>query len=65
MSHRRRAKHELSFTERLMKAATEARGKAELLPPGREKDEMMERAREFDKQLEMNAFLKTPGVYLS
>lgn len=58
MSHRRnRNKPTLSFTERLIKAAEDARAKAEKLKPGRAKDGLLEKAREFEAQLEMNAFL--------
>jgi hypothetical protein len=58
VSHRRnRAKPTLSFTERLIKAADDARAKAEKLKPGKARDDLLEKAREFEEQLEMNAFL--------
>jgi hypothetical protein len=63
MSHRRnRAKQSMTFTERLLKAAAEARKKADMLEPGETKDALLEKAREFEGQLEMNSFLQPPRV---
>lgn len=61
MSHRRnRTKQSTTFTERLLKAAAEARKKADVLEPGKTKDALLEKAREFEGQLEMNSFLQPP-----
>jgi hypothetical protein len=63
MSHRRnRAKQSMTFTERLLKAAAQARQKAESLEPGTARDALLEKAREFEGQLEMNSFLQPPGI---
>ena len=66
MSHRRnRAKQTVSFADRLLKAAKDARAKAEALEPGKARDELIEKAREFESQLEMNRYLQTPGSSLN
>jgi hypothetical protein len=66
MSHRRnRTKQVLTFTERLTQAAVEARTKAGELKPGKMKDDLLEKARELEAQLDMNTFLKSPGSRLS
>ena len=65
MSHRRnRAKQTVTFTERLLKAAADARAKADALEPGGARDELIEKAREFESQVEMNRYLQTPGSSL-
>jgi hypothetical protein len=62
MSQRRnRAKPVLSFTDRLIKAALEARTKAEKLKPGKARDDLLEKAREFEAQIQMNTFLGAEG----
>ena len=58
---RNRTKPALSFTDRLIKAALEARAKAEKLLPGKAQDDLLEKAREFEAQIEMNAFLGAEG----
>lgn len=62
MSHRNRSKPTLSFSERLLKAAEEARSKAGKLTPGKDRDDLLEKAREFEAQLQLNNFLQTTGA---
>ena len=58
MSQRRNYRRPaLSFTERLLKAAEEARVEAEKLKPGKPRDALLEKARAFEIQIEMNSFL--------
>lgn len=66
MSHRRnRTKQTRSLPERLMKAAADARARAEALEPGKEKHELLEKARQFEAQIGMNDFLETPSAQLT
>jgi hypothetical protein len=66
MSQRRnRTKPALSFTDRLIKAALEARTRADNLKPGKAQDELREKAREFEAQIKMNAFLGAEGERFS
>ena len=62
---RNRAKHKLDLTDRLKNAAADARVKAFELKPGKEKDELLQKAREFESQVQMNAFLRTSRATLS
>ena len=66
MNHRRnRTKQTLSFAERLTKAAEEARAKARALEPGKERDLLIDKARQFEAQVDINALLETRGSSLS
>ena len=66
MSHRRnRTKPTLSFAERLMQAAEDARAKAQKLKPGKAQNDLLEKAREFEAQIEMNASLGAEGERFS
>jgi hypothetical protein len=53
MKKRNRFKQTLSLDERLMKTAEEYRAKANLLR-GKERDDLLEKAREFEAQVSMN-----------
>jgi hypothetical protein len=60
MSHRRiRLKQTLSFAERLMKAAEDTRVRAEALEPGRAKDDLLQKAREFEAQIGLNGIFQS------
>ena len=66
MSQRRnRTKPALSFTDRLIKAALDARAKAEKLKPGKARANLLEKVREFEAQVQMNAFLAAEGERFS
>jgi hypothetical protein len=51
---RKRVHHELTFNERLADHARKARGQAELLPVGKERDALLEKARQFESQISFN-----------
>jgi hypothetical protein len=66
MSHRRiRKKQTLTLPERLMKAAEEARLKAQTLEPGKAKDALLDKARQFESQIPIGGFVQTPGARLT
>ncbi|RXH20124.1 hypothetical protein EAS54_03835 [Bradyrhizobium guangzhouense] len=54
---RRRARQEKTLSERLTEAAREARAQAQLLPDGRLRDVLLEKARQYEAQIPLNAFL--------
>ncbi|WP_244546989.1 hypothetical protein [Bradyrhizobium sp. Gha] len=45
------------MSERLAEAAREARAQAELLPKGQLRDVLLEKARQYEAQIPLNAFL--------
>mgnify|MGYP001201349823 CR=1 FL=1 len=51
---RKRVHHELTFNERLADQARKARGQAELLPVGKTRDALLEKARQFESQISFN-----------
>jgi hypothetical protein len=53
----KKALHELSFDERIAERAREARAQADLLPPGEVRDALLEKARQYEAQISMNAML--------
>jgi hypothetical protein len=54
MSMRRRVKQVISLQDRLISFANEARHKASLLPPGAERDALLEKARQADAALRLS-----------
>jgi len=59
---RRRFKHIRTFPDRLSDFARETRERAENLPPGPEKDEMLRKARQADNASDVNEWLNSPGL---
>jgi hypothetical protein len=59
---RRRIKHEASFEERLAVQARRCRGQAKTLPPGKERDGLMRRARQVEIASHINEWLTSPGL---
>jgi hypothetical protein len=59
---RRRFKQQLSFRDRLTSFAKAARQKASLLPPGAEKDELLQKAQQADTAAHINDLAKSPGL---
>ena len=59
---RRRAKHTLSFGDRLEKQAEDVRAKAAELPPGLERDALLKRARQAEAAIHINDWLTSPGL---
>jgi hypothetical protein len=47
--------HELSLDERLAECAREARKQGQLLPNGELRDALLEKARQYEAQISMNA----------
>jgi hypothetical protein len=59
---RRRIKHDLSFEERLAEEARRLRERAELLPIGQEREELLNKARQAENALRLSAWLTSPGL---
>jgi hypothetical protein len=56
---RRRFKHVLTFPDRLEK---EAKALKEKVPPGKEREVMLRKARQADTALHINEWLSSPGL---
>ena len=59
---RHRAKHKLSLEERLLRSAREARDKARLLPPGREREMLLRTARQSEMAANIGSWIASPGL---
>jgi hypothetical protein len=59
---RRRFKHKASFEERLAEQARSLREQAKTLPPGKERDGLMRRARQAEITADINGWLTSPGL---
>jgi hypothetical protein len=59
---RRRIKHVASFEERLAELARRLREQAKTLPPGKERDGLMRRARQAEITSHLNEWLTSPGL---
>jgi hypothetical protein len=59
---RKKVHHDLSLDERLAERAHEARKQADLLPPGELRDALLEKARQYEAQISINAFLSNPDI---
>lgn len=59
---RRRIKHETSFQERLAEQARRLQEQAKALPPGKERDGLMRRARQVEVASHLNEWLNSPGL---
>jgi hypothetical protein len=59
---RYRIKHKASFEERLAEQAQRLREQAKTLPPGKERDGLMRRARQAETTSNINAWLTSPGL---
>jgi hypothetical protein len=51
---RNRYKHTATLEERLLKAAEELRAKAKEMAPGKDRELLLEKARQFESQVSMN-----------
>ncbi|WP_347710894.1 hypothetical protein [Bradyrhizobium sp. CB1650] len=58
---RRRFKQVLSFQERLLKFAQDSREQAKALPPGKEKDQLLVKARQADTAAHIDDWLHLPA----
>jgi len=61
-SKRNRKKHTLSFDQRLQRAAIVARRAAGLLPEGRERETLLEKARQAETASHINEWLAPPSL---
>jgi len=59
---RRRIKHEASFEERLEEQARRLRAQAKTLPPSKERDGLMRRARQAEITSHITEWLTSPGL---
>jgi hypothetical protein len=59
---RRRVKHVVSFEERLAQHALRLREQAKPLPPGKERTDLMRRARQAEITAHINEWLTSPGL---
>jgi hypothetical protein len=62
MTERKRAKHELSFKERLKAFGDRERKKADRLPAGPERDLAMTKARQADTASNIEEWANSPGL---
>jgi hypothetical protein len=58
---RRRVKQEISFKDRLIKSAHDAREQALRLPPGAERERLLRKARQSDAAADIDVWISTPG----
>jgi hypothetical protein len=59
---RNRTRPELSFQERLNKFTQEARAAAKKLPPGGERSDLLQKAREGEAAAKIERWLSSPGL---
>lgn len=59
---RNRRKHTISFDERLMTAAKEARQAAQSLPLGAEREDLLKKARQVEAARRINGWLTSRGL---
>lgn len=62
MPKRRRFKHSQSLQDRLAAFAKSVREKAEDLPPGIERDDMLRKARQADTAAHLDNWVNSPGL---
>ena len=59
---RNRSKQTVPFDERLQHAAQQARAAADQLPAGRERDDLMRKARQSETAARIDQWLTSPGL---
>jgi hypothetical protein len=59
---RKRIRHKASFRERLLKSAREAREAAELLPPGKARDQLLCKARDSETAANIDEWISSSGL---
>ena len=57
MEKRTRTKRILTLNERLLAVAEDCRARAQLIKPGKEQNELLDKARQFENQIGVNLFL--------
>jgi hypothetical protein len=58
----RQLPHVVSLNDRLAQEAARTRAEAETMPPGKDRDALLARAREADTTVQLNEWLKSPAV---
>lgn len=61
VKQRHRFKQEMSLSERLVGQANRCREQASQLPPGRQRDALLEKARQADTVAHLNDWINSPG----
>jgi hypothetical protein len=64
MFHRRRFKQSVSLRDRLVSFANEVRTKADRLPPGRERDDLLKKERQAETASHLSDWANSPGLRL-
>jgi hypothetical protein len=59
---RKRVKHELAFEDRLLEGARKARDEAAKLPPGTDRERLMQMARENEMAAQMSRLMALPRL---
>jgi threonine synthase len=59
---RNRKRPTMSFQDRLMRFAAQARERASQLPPGRDRDQLAQRALENETAAKIDRWLSSPGL---
>ena len=59
---RRRIRHDVSFEDRLARAAQQAREAAELLPPGLDRELLLRKASACETAADIHAWISSPGA---
>jgi len=62
MVMRRRVKHETSFEARLLQHAQQARAAAHLLPPGKQREQLLRQARASEMAAQIDRWISSPGL---
>ena len=62
MIKRRRVKQQFSLEERLARESKAAREKARFLPPGRDREILLRRARQHELAASLSEWLRSPGL---
>ncbi len=62
-ARRNRRSHDVSFDERLLRAAAQARDAAQLLPKGHERDALLRKADQAETAARINHWLASPGQH--
>ena len=61
---RKRIKHQVSFEQRLMKVAGEARAAAAAMPPSSQRDRLIVKARQHEMAAQIERWVSSPGRQL-
>lgn len=62
MTKRRRVKQTMTLQDRLVAEAQRQRAKADGMPPGRDRDEILQHAQEIETTAELSGWLNSPGL---